>query len=284
MHVYPHFLEEISSDPERVEFRKKVTGIYKPRIFPVSFLLKRMHSGGINKAVLHAMDYTTKHGDTVVSNEEVARLVSEFPDDFYGFGSVDPYRDDALDVVEKAFTEQGLHGLVLDPGQQMFYPNAPELYPIYGKCVQHNKPVFLHMGISLEPGSRNKFTQLIYLDDVLTDFPQLRVGITGFGWPYVKEAATLMLKHVNLYTDTALLYFDSAATFYNRVMKEELGPLWIDSALFQQVMFGTCSGHFNQLRQADAIKKVPFHKRSIESIYEINARVFMGLEERRPVE
>ena len=43
----------------------------------------------------------------VVTNDEVHKLCQMYPDKFYGFASVDPHRADALEVLEKAFHEQG---------------------------------------------------------------------------------------------------------------------------------------------------------------------------------
>lgn len=52
-------------------------------------------------------------------------MVQEAPDLFFGFASVDPYREDALEVLEKAFKEQGLMGLYLNPSKQAFFPDDP---------------------------------------------------------------------------------------------------------------------------------------------------------------
>jgi predicted TIM-barrel fold metal-dependent hydrolase len=276
--MYPHFISEICVDPERVEFRKTVTGIYKPRIVPLTFALSRMDYAGISKSLLHALDLTTTTGQTVVSNEEIRTLIDLAPDRFFGLASVDPFRKDALEVVESGFRDLKLHGLKLDPGKQYFYPNDSSIFPIYELCIRYNRPVVFQGGISLEPQALAKYTQPIYLDDVLVKFPGLRVGLTNFGWPWTRETSTLMLKHPNLYADTALLYFDSADEFYPYVLKNTLGPLWIDRALSRQVMFGTCSGHFNQIRQAKAIRSVDFRPQTMARLLEINVLEFLGLE------
>ena len=101
--MHPHFIKEICDDDKRVSFRKEKTGILKPRIMPIKFLIERMGFAGIDKGIFHAMDLTTIEGDTIVSNEEIRKLIDLAPDNFYGMGSVDPNREDAVDIVKECF-------------------------------------------------------------------------------------------------------------------------------------------------------------------------------------
>jgi len=276
--VYPHFFAEICQDQSKVEFRKQSTGIYKPRVISADFAIRRMASVGIDKAVIHAMDLTTTDGGVVVSNDEAASIMSAYPGRFYAFGSVDPSVSGAVGEAERCFAQLGLNGLWLDPSKQYFYPDEPKMDAIYEVCLHYNKPVMFQGGISLEPRSRAKYALPVYLDEVLFKHPDLRVGVTSFGWPWAEEVATLMLKHPNMYCDTALMYFDSVDEFYPWVMQKKLGHYWIERSLMHQVMFGTCSGHFNQVRQAQALKNLDWADDTRELVTEKNALDFMGLE------
>ena len=64
------------------------------------------------------------------------------------------------------------------------------------------------------------------------------------------------------------------------MLKKQRGNLWIERSLCQQVMLGTLSGHFNQIRRKDAIKKVEFREETKESILYRNALIFLGIEKR----
>ena len=108
---------------------------------PVELTRTQMKFAQVDKLVLLPMDLTTSAGGWVVSNEQVCTMVQEAPDLFFGFASVDPYREDALEVLEKAFKEQGLMGLYLNPSKQAFFPDDPMMDKIYEKCVEYNKPI-----------------------------------------------------------------------------------------------------------------------------------------------
>lgn len=51
----------------------------------------------------------------MTTNEDVEFLCKKYPERFLGLASVDPHRADAVEVLEKAFTEQGLLGVHLFP-------------------------------------------------------------------------------------------------------------------------------------------------------------------------
>ena len=61
---------------------------------------------------------------------------------------------DALEVLDHAFKDQKLSGLKLNPSKQAFYPDDPMMDPIYKKCLEYNKPIMFHAGMSWEPDCR----------------------------------------------------------------------------------------------------------------------------------
>lgn len=106
-------------------------------------LFTRMDHEGIDRFVLLPMDLTTRYGGWVVSNDEIEQIVAAAPNRFIGFASVDPYRPDALEVLDHAFKNQKLAGLKLHPSKQAFYPDDPMMDPIYQKCLEYNKPIMV---------------------------------------------------------------------------------------------------------------------------------------------
>jgi predicted TIM-barrel fold metal-dependent hydrolase len=51
----------------------------------------------------------------------------------------------------------------------------PQLEKLYQFASDHGLPITVHTGRSMFPGARNKYGDPLYLDDVLTDFPKLRL-------------------------------------------------------------------------------------------------------------
>ena len=102
-----------------------------------------------------------------------------------------------------------------------------ELLPIYECCIRHNKPIIFHAGISLEPETNSKYAMPLLFEEVALQYSNLRFCLAHFGWPWVNETAALLLKYPNIYTDTGLLYFDSAASFMIMFLK----PTWENTGL-----------------------------------------------------
>ena len=130
IHTFPGFFEEICDSPEKIEFRREQYFLYKQHVWPLSLFITQLNAAGIDKAVLSAEDVTTRAGGVIVSNEEVKRLVDLYPDRLIGFASVDPRREDAREVLEKAFIELGMKGLKLSPAMQYFMPGDLVMKPI----------------------------------------------------------------------------------------------------------------------------------------------------------
>lgn len=278
MHTFPGFFEEISQDPKRVAFRREQYFLYKQHVWPLSLFMTQMDAAGIDKAVISAEDVTTRAGDTIVSNEEVRQLVDMYPDRLIGFASVDPYRPDALEVLEKAFTELHLSGLKLSPSINRFMPNDPMMNPIYELCLKYNKPVLFEAGMTWVKESHSKYGRPLVFEDVALAYPDLKICLGHFGWPWVMETAMLLLKYPNVYADTALLYFDSPKQFFHTTFNVQLGEYWIDRMLYDKVMFGSTYPRIEQKRMVRAVDTLTLRPQQRKMVMGENAVKFLGLE------
>lgn len=278
LHTFPGFLEEICQDPKRVEFRREQYFLYKQHVWPLSLFCTQMDAAGIDKSVISAEDVTTRAGDTIVSNEEIRQLVDLCPDRLIGFASVDPWRKDAEEVLERAFGELKLSGLKLSPAIQRFMPNDPMMDPIYRICLKYNKPILFESGMTWVKNSPSKYGNPLLLEDVAIAYPELRMCMGHFGWPWVRETAMLVLKYPNLYADTALLYFDSPKQFLTHTFKTDLGEYWIDRMLFDRVMFGSTYPRIEQKRMVKAVDALTLRPLQKELVLGGNAVKFLGLE------
>lgn len=278
LHTFPGFFEEICQDPERVSFRREQYFLYKQHIWPLSLFCLQMDAAGIDKSVISAEDVTTRAGDTIVSNEEIKTLVDLCPDRLIGFASVDPRREDAVEVLERAFTELGLAGLKLSPAVQRFMPGDSMLDPIYRTCLKYGKPVLFEAGMTWVKNSPTKYSHPLLFEDVAIAYPELSMCLGHFGWPWVRETAMLILKYPNLYADTALLYFDSPTQFFQQTFQVEMGPYWIDRMLYDKVMFGSTYPRIEQKRMVKAVNALNLRPPQKEMVLGLNAMKFLGME------
>ena len=279
VHVHPAFYEPINDDPMRENMRHEVLDIHLNGIAKLEHVRNQMRLAGLDKLCLLPQDYLTEEGEVPVTNEEIKKLVDLMPDQFIGFASVDPHDPEAAEKLDRAFGSLGLSGLNLHPGRQRFYPMDECVQPLYDICETYNKPVMFHAGMSWEPHTLAKYGRPIEFEELAETRPGLRFCLGHFAWPWIEEAAMLMVKHKNVYADTAALYFDCAREFYSRLFTRELEVTWIDRSLRHQVMFGSDNPRFEQIRMAHALEDLGLRGSTVELIKGTNALEFLnGLE------
>lgn len=277
MHVHPTFFEPINTDADKEQLRHDALNIHLNGTAPLTHIFNQMKCAGLDKLCLLPHDYSSSMGMTLVSNEEIKALCDMHPDKFIGFAAVDPQNSNAVELLEHAFCELNLAGLKLHPSRQKFYPSDPALSPIYDLCEKYDKPILFHSGLSWEPDTLSVFARPVVFEQLASERPKLRFCLAHFGWPWVKEAAMLMLKYKNVYADTGLLYFDSAYEFYEQIFNKEIPLTWIDRSLRHQIMFGSNNPRFEQIRMAQAITKLGFRDSTVDLIKGQNAIEFLHL-------
>ena len=137
-------------------------------------------------------------------NDYIAKYCERHPDFYLGFGSVDPNlsRRAALREVERCAKELKLIGLKFHPAYQDFFPNDHEkAYPIYEKCLEYDLAVLFHTGTTRMTRCSIRSCKPEYLDEVATDFPELRIIMSHFAWPWTEEGLAVVWRHENIYLD-----------------------------------------------------------------------------------
>lgn len=260
VHVHPAFYGPICEDPQRVDTRKKVMGYDLMSPFPLELVEKQMAFAGVDKLVLLGEDCAAE-GGAVLSNEEVSRLVSLDPSRFIGFATVDPSRPDALELLRHAFGTLKLRGLKLHPSKQQFYPNDPKLFPIYELCLSYNVPITFHCGMSWQPNTYLKYAHPYLFEDIAVRYPELRINLAHFGFPWVLETAALILKYPNVYADTSCCYMDCPEQFFEQLFFKLMGPLWVEHNLADKIMFGSNNPRFRPARIKRGLEYQPSRRR-----------------------
>ena len=296
VHVHPTGYSLISQDPAERKFRtevfqKKVEQDHSPIAMTgkpsggnsfdhgseeVTFT--QMDSFGIDRLVLLPLDLTTTHGGWVVSNDQIKQLVDFAPDRFIGFASVDPRRPDALEVLDHAFKNQKLAGLKLNPSKQAFYPDDPMMDPIYQKCLEYNKPIMFHAGMSWEPDCLIKYSRPVNFEEVAVKYPELRICLAHFGWPWATETAMLCLKYPNVYTDTSAIPMDSPAVFMDQIFNRTWGPTWFEHNFADKVMFGSNNPRHRSQRMMQGLEKIEMRPDTRAKLMGGNAIKWLGME------
>ncbi len=141
---------------------------------------------------------------SLISNEEVAEHVAQAPDRFRGLAAVNLFDPmDAVREIRRVVDGKSFVGVRVVPWLWDLPPNDRRYYPVYAACVDAGVPFCTQIGHT-GPLCRSEPGRLIpYLDDVLLDFPELKVVGGHVGFPWIDEVVSLALKYPNFYVDTS---------------------------------------------------------------------------------
>ncbi|MGC2192524.1 MAG: amidohydrolase family protein [Candidatus Dormiibacterota bacterium] len=200
VHVHPYTEEVLAVTPEWFWGHARKTFNFGGQPITVDDMVRTMDQSEVETSVLLAFDCETTHG-WKVSNEVVANLVAQRPDRFIGFASVDPNKHQlAVIELEHAVRELGMRGLKLHPPTQHFYPNDRAHYPLWAKAQELGIPVLVHTGHN-QSGGRLQYGDPTLLDEVALDFPDLKIILAHFGFPWVNQAISVVWIRRNCYLE-----------------------------------------------------------------------------------
>jgi len=173
-------------------------------------LLRYMDRNGVEK--LGMVNYVAPDviGFTPEANDWAAAYAHHAPDRLIPFGSIHPrFCNNDLRAEVDRLVEMGIRALKIHPPHQLFYPNAyrdggefPELARVYERAEELGVPIMFHTGTSVFPLARNKYGHPMYLDDLLVDFPNLKIIMAHGGRPlWMNECFFLLRRSRNVYMD-----------------------------------------------------------------------------------
>jgi len=193
--------EAIMSMPDAM--RENYVRVFANNLPSIDDTITDMALAGVSKSVIVAVDAEVKWGYRV-SNELVTEAVSKNPDKLIGFASVDPNNGEgARNELRRAVKEDDMRGLKLVPHLCEIQVNEPVMYPLYEEAQELGIPVLFHMGTQFHAGTKLKFCRPIDVDEVAVDFPDLKLIIAHFGWPWYEEALAVAHRNTNVYFNIA---------------------------------------------------------------------------------
>lgn len=163
--------------------------------------LSELDKAGIDVMILSAWYGLT---GSLISNEELAAQIAAAPNRFRGLASADIRRPEyAAQQLRDWLSHEQFVGVRILPWLTDLPPNDRRYYPIYALCVELGVPVCTQIGHT-GPLMRSETGRLIpYLEDVLLDFPSLKMVGGHLGYPWIDELTTLTIKFPNFYVDTS---------------------------------------------------------------------------------
>lgn len=160
--------------------------------------LSEYDKAGVSHVCVKARDLETTYGWRI-RNEDVAAFCAEHGPRFIGFAGVDPNKGmTAVRELDHAIRNLGLRGLNLQCFEHKLPINDRKMYPLYAKCIELDVPVNIHCSINFATSTYMKYGHPMLLDEVMVDFPELRVCASPPGFPWVHELVGVAWRHPNV--------------------------------------------------------------------------------------
>ena len=220
-------------------------GFKMPEDTPLDKLIGWMKDAGIKKAVAMGQDMS-RIWNTTFGEEYLLESVRKYPDFLTGLASAEPLdkanrlNRQALDYVEKALTEYNLKGVLFTPPYGQYYSNDKTIYPFYELIESKQAVCQYHHSAQIGPAisAPTKYANMFLLNDVIIDFPNMKIVVEHIGYPWSEHLFILMANDENVYTDLAMMYDRPMKTVWSLVLAKEYGVI-------DRVMFATDYVCFN---------------------------------------
>ncbi len=245
-----------------------------PQDTPIEDLVGWLVGAGIDKAVVMGQD-TTRMWNSSCGEDHVLECVKRYPDLFIALAAVEAvdrsgrFNRTALEYVERAVREHGFKGMLLTPPYGYYASDDPQAYPFYEKALELDIVVQYHhcassAGVALAP---YRYCRPESLQNVLIDFPGMKVVIEHLNYPWYEELFFLMANpNLRVYADLALTYDRPLTLTWNLVKAKELGVL--DKLMYASDYWSAASGAFSEDPGADMRRWIELIRHGINEVAE----------------
>lgn len=181
-----------------------------------------------------------------IPHEQVAGYVQRDPEKLFGFAGIDPKADaDPTSSLERALS-LGLVGVTVNPAAAGFHPTDTRAMALFEACQDKKTPVLIECGTVMAREARMEFARPALFDEVIREFPDLKIVLGTFGDPWVEEGVALLAKHPNVYADISGFTARPWQLFNALLTAHQLGTM-------DQVLFGS---NFPFVTPEQAIKTI----------------------------
>ena len=196
-----------SNGPRRDRFTRQLGLEPAPSAVNLSMpmLLEEMSAAGVVHGAVMA-----RNSDFLgsVSNDDVAAIVKEYPQQFSAIAAIDPTdRKRAIRQIDDALAA-GFRGVTIEPGAYPtpLYADDRKLYPIYAHLEDRDVVTTIMTGGNAGPDL--SYSNPIQLDRVAADFPNLRIVVSHGNWPWVSEILHVAFRRANVYVSPDMYLYN----------------------------------------------------------------------------
>jgi len=197
--------------------------------------------------------------------------------------TVDPTKgaDAVARILERLEKETPLYGVKLFPGYLPFYPDDPRAAPIYEFAHHRRIPVLIHQGDTLQGRGLIRFARPLEVDEIAGRYRDVQFVLCHLGNPWIDEAAEMVYKNPNVYTDTAGLLPHPSAPYFEAAVeraREQVQGAIVMTGAPERFLFGS-DWPLEELELAvDMIESLRLKAEDVARILGGNAAKLLGID------
>jgi predicted TIM-barrel fold metal-dependent hydrolase len=163
---------------------------------PIEATVDHMDEAGVGFALLSAW---WGPAGPIIPNDEVAAIVSRWPDRFVGVAAVDLLRPaEAVRELRRCVRDLGFKALRVVPWLWGLPPNDRHYYPLYVECIELGIPFCYQTGHTGPLRVSETGRPIPYIDEVALTFPELVIVGGHIGYPWTEEMVAVANKYPNV--------------------------------------------------------------------------------------
>jgi uncharacterized protein len=172
----------------------------------VDYILKMMERGNVELSCFISFWCADGVGgeEMWVAPEEIAPILEKHPKRLIGVVGVSPLRKwgdkyYAPHTIERAVKDMGFKAAHMYPHWFGVPINDRRMYPIYEKCAELDIPICFQTGQGTMRSRSRVVARPLWLDEVVADFPTLKIVALHSGYPWEDELVSLAITHEHVY-------------------------------------------------------------------------------------
>jgi len=220
---------------------------------PIETTIEQMDEAGVGVGLLHA--WWGPNGP-IISNDEVAGIVSRWPDRFVGVAAVDLLRPlEAVRELRRCVRDLGFKALRIVPWLWGLPPNDRHYYPLYVECIELGIPFCYQTGHTGPMRVSDTGRPIPYIDEVALTFPELVIVGGHIGYPWTEEMVAVANKYPNVYIDTSAYVPSRYPEELRRYMRKRGQDKVLFGSNYPMILLKRCVDEVDALGFDDGVRR-----------------------------